>query len=356
MADRTTTKIGSYQILDVLGEGRHGQMFLAADPEGNRVAIKCLKLDHIIDDKAMELFQREMGVLAHLHHPAIPRLLDSGLCDDGMPYLVQQYVRGENLAEAVQKGLRFDDREAEQLARNLLDALRYLHGLHPPVIHRDIKPDNIILTHSGPILVDFGAVCGKALLKGEASGTIVGTLGYMAPEMLKGIASPASDLYSLGATLLCAFSGREPDSFPNKRLKILFRDSLNLPDPLANLLEALLEPAAEDRPQSAADALRMLDEGLSEAGEGKEMAEGALISGGQQGRMAEKKRQSTQVRPRSRRITTLKVFGVAGGLLLIGLFVGLGPAAFAAWAKSILLGAGILVLIVLIILTFVGGF
>ena len=329
-------KIGPYLVLDRIDAGSYGDMLLVEDETGRKLALKRLKLDQVMDEKALELFEREVRVLKSLDNPAVPRFIDSGVDEKGLPYLVQEAIAGGSLEAEVAGGTRFDANGARRLTIRLLEALRYLHGLHPPVIHRDLKPANIILSPDGPVIVDFGAVCGQALIQGETSGTVVGTFGYMAPEMLKGQASPASDLYSLGATLLYTFSGREPESFPQERLKIQFRQHLKLAKPLANLLDALLEPAVEDRPQSADEALDIL-----------------------RGRTRESARASALVRvgdatPAKRRFAKLKIAGAATGVVGLTLFLIMGPVAFVGMLKSITIGASILVILFLLFVTFVG--
>ena len=325
-------KIGDYRVLEPIDTGSYGETFLVETPTGRKVVLKRLKLEQVMDDKATELFDREAAVLASMDHTSVPQFIDSGVGEDGLPYLVQEYIPGDTLEKAVASGHRFDSQAALAMTRRLLHALHYLHNLAPPVLHRDLKPANIILSPDGPVIVDFGAVAGRALLAGEPSGTVVGTFGYMAPELLKGQASPASDLYSLGATLLFAFTGREPDSFPQERLEIQFRKHVKLADRLINLLEGLLKPAVEDRPQSAQDALDLLD------------------SKGRSGALVKRVK-----KPMSRRKRT--VLKVAGGAALIGTVVAylvMGHVAFLALAKSVAIGVMVLLIFFLLLITFVG--
>jgi serine/threonine protein kinase len=363
-------QVGPYQVIETLGEGAFGELLLARAPDGRQVVVKLLKIDRLIDDKALELFRREAGVLRSLDHPAVPCFVDSGVAQDGIPYLVQEHIPGETLQQAVDGGRRFDSDGAIALAHRLLDALDYLHELHPPVIHRDIKPANIILAEPlgdpgdpdggsdrdpAPVIVDFGAVCGGAMFADETSDTVVGTFGYMAPEMLKGKVSPAADLYSLGATLLFAFSGREPERFPEKRLKIRFRDTIHLPPRLADLLEALLEPAVEDRPPDVATARAILGprgaavEGDGGAASGCEAAPSALSRG------ALVKTPPTPMKPTSLRRQILKYGGIAAGVGILAVLIRVGPAAFIKLIETFAITGAIIVAVVLVILTLVGG-
>ncbi len=155
-------------------------------------------------------------------------------------------------------GWRVSEEEVKAITRQMLDILNYLHRLNPPVIHRDIKPQNIIRNSKNRIyLVDFGAV--QALYNQTFAKTFVGTLGYMPPEQFRGETCFASDLYALGATLLFLLTHRNPAELPQKRLKIDFRDRISTSERFKDWLEKMLEPAVEDRFQSAQDALQALE-------------------------------------------------------------------------------------------------
>ncbi|MGL4499087.1 MAG: protein kinase domain-containing protein, partial [Chroococcales cyanobacterium] len=149
--------------------------------------------------------------------------------------------------------------EVRDLAKQLLEILMYLHQLTPPVVHRDIKPQNIIRQSDGKVfLVDFGAVQDTYRHTIASGSTIVGTYGYMAPEQFRGQAKPATDLYGLGATLLFLLTHKDPADFPEKRIKIDFRPYVTITPELADWLEKMLEPVIEDRFTSATEALAEL--------------------------------------------------------------------------------------------------
>jgi serine/threonine protein kinase len=252
-----------YRIVTVLGQGAMGTTYEAEDLTNyQRVAIKSLSLRGLQDWKTLELFEREARVLESLKHPAIPDYLDYFQEDsktDRRFYLVQELVGGESLADLIKKGWRCDEEIVKDILKQILEILQYLHSLKPPVIHRDIKPQNIIRRPDGRVyLVDFGAVQDVYRNTITRDGTFVGTLGYMAPEQFRGEAQPASDIYALGATALFLLTRRSPEELPQKRLKIDFRDRLNLSPPFADCLEKMLEPAIEDRCQSAKEAIALL--------------------------------------------------------------------------------------------------
>jgi len=251
-----------YEIIMPLGQGGSATTYAANDLwQKQKVAIKVLSLRSISEWKTLELFEREAKTLKNLNHPQIPNYLDYFTIEteeDKRFYLVQELAEGESLEQAVRYGWRVTEEEVKAIALQMLDILNYLHRLNPPVIHRDIKPQNIIRNPDNRIyLVDFGAV--QALHNHTLAKTFVGTLGYMPPEQFRGEARPASDLYALGATLLFLLTHRNPADLPQKRLKIDFRDRLATSEHFKDWLERMLEPAVEDRFQSAQSALHALE-------------------------------------------------------------------------------------------------
>jgi len=261
-----------YQVVTTIGTGGMATTYAAVDlSNSQRVALKVLSLEHTDDWKTIELFEREAKVLANLHHPFIPRYLDYFELDyagDNAPaypsdrrfYLVQELVEGESLAALVARSWQLDEADVKDIAKQILDILVYLHSLSPPVIHRDIKPQNIIRDSHGKIyLVDFGAV--QAVYRNTISvgGTFVGTLGYMSPEQLRGRVVTASDLYSLGCSLVFLLTGKLPTDLPQKRMKLDFRDQTDISTHFADWLEKLIEPAVSDRFPDTVTALTTLN-------------------------------------------------------------------------------------------------
>jgi eukaryotic-like serine/threonine-protein kinase len=241
-----------YQILDLLGTGGSGKTYRAIDqPQQTAVAIKVLSLRGMADWKTLELFEREAKILAQLHHPAIPRYLDffrAPVDGDDTFCLVQEIAPGRSLADWVAEGYIFSEKELRQIATQILEILIYLQTFTPPIIHRDIKPQNLLYTDSRMIyLVDFGAVRDTYHLTITGGSTIVGTYGYMAPEQFRGQALLATDLYGLGTTLLYLKSGQDPADLPVQQMKINFRNRVKTSVDFANWLDGLLEPIPEDR-------------------------------------------------------------------------------------------------------------
>lgn len=256
-----------YRLLSVLGQGGSGITYAAEDlTTQEQVAVKALSLQGISDWKQLELFEREAQVLSKLDHRAISNYIDYFQTDSGQNrwfYIVQELAPGKSLAALIDDGWHATQADVRQIAVQGLDILQYLHQLSPPIIHRDIKPQNLIRTDEGQIyLVDFGAVqnvCRQSMV----GSTVVGTYGYMAPEHFQGKAVPATDLYGLGGTLLFLLTHTSPADLPQERLKINFRSVVNLQSDFADWLDQMLEPAVEDRFASAPEALAHLKQSSS---------------------------------------------------------------------------------------------
>ncbi len=253
-----------YEITSVLGRGGMATTYAAEDCQHHQpVAIKVLSLRQASQWKVIELFEREAKVLANLDHPQIPKYLDYFHIDvesDHRFYLVQELIEGESLAQMVQQGARMTEDEVQEIAKQILDVLCYLHELAPPVVHRDLKPQNLIRRTNGAIaLVDFGAV--QDVYRNTIAGgsTFVGTYGYMAPEQFRGQADCASDIYGLGATLLFLLTQRSPSELPQTRMKIDVRACTQISPTFADWLEKAIEPVMEDRFSSARIALDALE-------------------------------------------------------------------------------------------------
>jgi eukaryotic-like serine/threonine-protein kinase len=259
-----STLADRYQIIDLLGEGGSGKTYRALDSQTQtEVAIKVLNLRGAGDWKTLELFEREAKILAQLAHPNIPRYLDyfqTIVAEEESFCLVQEIAPGKSLTAWVEEGYVFSEAELKQIATQILEILIYLQTFTPPIIHRDLNPNNILRSESGIIsLVDFGAVRDTYHLTITGGSTIVGTYGYMAPEQFRGQAVLSTDLYGLGTTLLYLKSGQDPADLPVKQMKIDFRERVTVSDRFANWLDRLLEPIPEDRYQNAALALDYLN-------------------------------------------------------------------------------------------------
>lgn len=249
-----------YRITKLLGEGGAGKTYEAEDLiTSQKVAIKVVSFRQAKEWKILELFEREAKILASLEHPAIPKYIEYFHLDtdeDRCFYLVRELVIGDSLFDLVQQGWQVNEDEVKQIAIQVLEILKYLHQQTPLLIHRDIKPQNLIRNEEGKLfLVDFGSVQEVYRQTLNRNSTFVGTLGYMPPEQLRGQTSIASDLYSLGATLVFLLTKTSPDNLPQQRMKVNFRSQIKISDKFANWLDKILHPIAEERFQSVEKAL-----------------------------------------------------------------------------------------------------
>lgn len=203
---------GRYKVLMELAAGGMSAVYLARRDSGAKVVLKESVLPADISPeqqaKARELFERESMLLLKLHHPQIARVLDRFVEED-RDYLVLEYIPGLTLRQLVKAKGKQKEKDVINWASQLAEILVYLHGQNPPVLHRDLTPDNIILQDDGKLcLVDFGAA---NEFVGQATGTMVGKQCYIAPEQLRGKATPMSDLYALGGTLFFLLTGTDPE-------------------------------------------------------------------------------------------------------------------------------------------------
>ena len=249
-------RVGSYEIVSLLGVGGMGEVYLACDLRlGRRVAVKVLPDTFLADVERVVRFEREAKMLASLNHPNVAALhgLDTA---DGRHLLVMELVTGETLAERVSRGPIPAD-EALRLARQIAEALEAAH--EKGIIHRDLKPANIKVTEDGQVKVlDFGlakAVETSASAAGVANsptlsmmasqaGLILGTAAYMSPEQAKGLpADVRSDIFSFGAVLFEMLTARQPfggETAPDILASVLVRE------PDLSLLPGNLDPRTRD--------------------------------------------------------------------------------------------------------------
>ena len=256
-----------YQIQKQLGQNGGRRTLLARDLQTQElVAIKLLTFGADFQWDDLKLFEREAQTLQSLSHPAIPGYLDSFKFQTAKTKgfaLVQSYIPAKSLAEWVKSGRTFNQIEIKHIAKELLEILMYLHTQNPPVIHRDIKPSNILLANRsgnsvGQVyLVDFGSVQTLAATEGSTI-TVVGTYGYMPPEQFGGRAVPASDLYSLGATLIYLVTGMHPADLPQEDLQIQFEPKIPLDSAFVDLLKRMTEPDLNRRLISANQVLKLI--------------------------------------------------------------------------------------------------
>ena len=250
---------GRFVVIGTLGQGSQGRTFDGVDKRvGQPVAIKRFDVRGAASWKDVDLAEREARVLQSLSHPRLPRYIDR-FEEDGALYLVMEKIEGESLASVRKRGETLSEKDIVRLLRDASEVLAYLHGRSPPVIHRDLKPGNVLRRPDGSFaFVDFGAVRDK--LRPDGGSTVVGTFGYMAPEQFQGRALPGSDVYAIGATALTMLTGREPEALPHRGLAIDVRAALrgHAGDRLVGVLERMLDPDPDRRASRIAPLLGKL--------------------------------------------------------------------------------------------------
>jgi serine/threonine protein kinase len=210
-------------------------------------AVIPVNADEASKKRAEERIEREAKLLMRLEHDNIARVLDH-FVETGRHYLILEYVHGQDLRQYVKQNGPQAQGQVLKWASQISSIIEYLHAQEPPIIHRDLTPDNLVLRNDGEVvLIDFG-VANEFI--GQATGTLVGKQAYMPPEQLRGKATQQSDLYSLGCSIFYFLVGRDPTPLSVARPRMVLPEiSQELDDVVAKLTE--FEP--EDRIQSATD-------------------------------------------------------------------------------------------------------
>jgi predicted Ser/Thr protein kinase len=250
--DRIPEKLGPYRLQDRLGEGGMGAVYLARDRERRPVAIKVLHSRVAVEPTARRRLAREVEAMRRVRSPYVAEVLDADV-DHKFPYIVTRYVPGQTLDDTVREQGPLGAPALERLASGLAQALVAIHAAG--VVHRDLKPGNVMLHNGNPVVIDFGiAQTGDSTTQLTQTGMFMGTPGYLAPEVIEGQpSSAASDVHSWGATLAFAATGRPPfgsGSFENVFYRIVQgqADVDGIPGPLGQLVSATLSRDPRRRP------------------------------------------------------------------------------------------------------------
>ncbi|MFJ5079185.1 serine/threonine-protein kinase [Streptomyces sp. NPDC088553] len=249
-----TDRIGPFDVVSVLGNGGMGKVFLCRTPAGQRVAVKVIRGELAGIHEIRERFAREVNALLDVHSPYTVPVYAAETVTPPL-WLATRYVAGPTLEARVVREGPLSLRQVAELGAMLAEALSEVHARG--VIHRDVKPSNIILENGEPRLIDFGIARTAAGRKGlTLPGTALGTHGYMAPEQLLGREpTPAVDMFALGSVLAYAATGRPPfGTGQTASIRILRRLPPRLagvPAPLAGLIADCLATAPAERPLPA---------------------------------------------------------------------------------------------------------
>ncbi len=204
-------RVGPYRLAEPIGEGAVGRLFRATNERnGDVVALKVLRDELAADSVYRRRFRREAHIATTIRHANLVHVVDSGEDEDG-PYLAARYVDGPSLNSRIRTGSRLSLAELLDVAADVGAGLTALHG--HGLIHRDVKPANVMLERDGTALVtDFGLAKGPAMTALTRSGVVLGTPQFLAPEVIEasGEATAASDVYSFGCLVYACLAGRPP--------------------------------------------------------------------------------------------------------------------------------------------------
>ncbi|MGI5486592.1 serine/threonine-protein kinase [Microtetraspora malaysiensis] len=253
-------RVGPYALLERLGRGGMGEVYLAANRRGEQVAVKMLR-DPLGDDPDARLrLEREVRALRRVESPYVARVLDADLSCD-RPYLVMEHIEGETLLDAVRRRGSLPEAESISLAHGLATALAITHAAG--VVHRDLKPANVVMGAEGPVLIDFGIAQVLDATRLTVTGTFLGTPGYAAPELFadETVGEPA-DVHAWAATVAFAATGRPTfgkGTVEAQMYAILHgqADLAGVPPALLPLIRAALHRDPAKRPTAAVLADRL---------------------------------------------------------------------------------------------------
>lgn len=249
---RLTERLGPYRLVNRIGEGGMGEVYLALDPSGRAVAIKVLR-DHVAHDAgARARLARELDTLSRVRHGRVAAVIDADVHGE-RPYLVTRYVAGPPLDYVVDEHGALRGDELVGLGRGLVAAVEAIHSVG--VVHRDIKPANVLMEEDvEPVLIDFGIAHIADDIRLTSTGLVMGTPGYLSPEVIEGApVTEATDWWGWAATLTFATTGRPP--FGRGPMEVVLSrvrrgevDLAGVDGRLEPLLAAALSPRPADRP------------------------------------------------------------------------------------------------------------
>ena len=247
--DTVPERLGPYRLLERIGEGGMGVVHLARDSQGRAVAVKVLRPGMASDVDARRRLEREFETMRRVRSPFVAEVIDADVTGD-MPYVVTRYVAGPTLDQLVRDGGPLRGRALERVAWGLAEGLAAVHAAG--VVHRDLKPGNVVMAGGSPVLIDFGIAHVPDATRITQAGMFMGTPGYLAPEVVEGQpCGPSADVHSWASTVAFAATGRPPfgtGSYETIFYRIIggHPDLNGIPGKLMPLLTAALsrDPAA----------------------------------------------------------------------------------------------------------------
>jgi len=264
---RIGSQIGEYSVDDLLGEGGMGKVYTATGPDGGRVALKLVKDDYARDETFRRRFYREARIAQTVKHPNVVPVLETGEVD-GLPYMAQRFIDGMSLDDKLKRDGPLDVQTAVQICTDVAAGLEALWAAG--MVHRDVKPANILLDESGRgYITDFGLAKDTQGSLLTLPGQALGSMDYMAPEQIRGEqVSAATDIYALGCVMYECMCGRPPFA-EVQGMRILWAHLQDPPpdprgtrpemsDEFVRTLLTALEKDAANRPQTAGEYARML--------------------------------------------------------------------------------------------------
>ncbi|MER7142302.1 protein kinase [Streptomyces xanthochromogenes] len=260
--------VGSFRLHRRLGAGGMGVVYLGSDRRGQRVALKVIRPDLAEDQEFRSRFAREVSAARRIRGGCTARLVAADL-EAERPWFATQYVPGPSLHDKVAEEGPLTAAEAAAIGAALSEGLVAVH--EAGVVHRDLKPSNILLSPKGPRIIDFGIAWATGASTLTHVGTAVGSPGFLAPEQVRGAAvTPATDVFSLGATLAYAAMGDSPFGHGSSEV-MLYRvvheeaQLRGVPDALAPLVRACLAKDPEERPSTLQLSMRLKEIAAREA-------------------------------------------------------------------------------------------
>ncbi|MFH8839971.1 serine/threonine-protein kinase [Streptomyces sp. NPDC017868] len=260
--------VGSFRLHRRLGAGGMGVVYLGSDRRGQRVALKVIRPDLAEDQEFRSRFAREVSAARRIRGGCTARLVAADLEAD-RPWFATQYVPGPSLHDRVAEEGALRAADVASIGAALSEGLVAVH--EAGVVHRDLKPSNILLSPKGPRIIDFGIAWATGASTLTHVGTAVGSPGFLAPEQVRGAAvTPATDVFSLGATLAYAAMADSPFGHGSSEV-MLYRvvheepQLHGVPDALAPLIRACLAKDPEDRPSTLQLSMRLKEIAAREA-------------------------------------------------------------------------------------------